>query len=123
MTWKPRKNSAKYRFTRNQEVAEQANYHCQYCGCYEPHGVLEHIISRSMGGHDEMYNLTYACWSCNSLKKKKVWVPVNIDAVTKDNQEWRDKILSIATTQGRSVSYLKAEKAIQNSKRNSMKIS
>jgi hypothetical protein len=86
-----------YHYKRNKEVAEKCGYVCQYCGWPETDGVLEHVISRSMGGHDEPYNLTYACWSCNTLKKMKVWIPDNLDEITKDNPEWRAKIIAIAT--------------------------
>jgi hypothetical protein len=86
-----------YHYKRNKIVAQQSGYKCQYCGKPEKDGVLEHVISRSMGGHDEPYNLTYACWSCNTLKKMKVWIPDNLNEITKDNLEWREKVISMAS--------------------------
>lgn len=41
---------------------------CSYCG--QPGGTMDHITAISMGGAGDWTNLTGACRSCNSRKKK-----------------------------------------------------
>ena len=78
-------------------IAIRDGYICQYCGVKCEYGVREHVISRSMGGHNEDYNLVYACYSCNVRKRLKVWIPANLEVITINHPEWRDKIISMAT--------------------------
>lgn len=51
---------------------------CTYCGCKvsskEPDGsiwlkTLDHVIPKSKGGSDGLYNLVVACFKCNQSKK------------------------------------------------------
>lgn len=79
------------------KVALRDKYTCQYCGIESKYGVSEHVISRSMGGHDKHYNIVYACYSCNVRKRLKVWVPANLDIITINHPKWRAKIISMAT--------------------------
>lgn len=54
------------------QVAERANYRCEYCRIYEADGFIkfqiEHIISIKHGGASDSNNLAYACPICNSNK-------------------------------------------------------
>ncbi len=56
---------------RNQ-VAQRANFRCEYCRIYECDGFIkfqiEHIISLKHGGTSQPENLAYACPICNSNK-------------------------------------------------------
>ncbi|MFN6464126.1 MAG: HNH endonuclease [Nostoc sp. DedVER02] len=72
---------------------------CQYCGSKSLHKeyVVEHVIPASIGGVAKPYNLVIACQSCNSIKGKSVWIPNNIEAITKDYSEWRIYIMELAT--------------------------
>lgn len=56
------------------EVFKRDSFRCQYCGRAAPDVVLEleHIEPRSKGGSDEMFNLTTACWECNSGKSDRL---------------------------------------------------
>lgn len=71
-------------------------YTCQYCGIEHPKsGIIEHIIPFALGGCAKDYNLVFACQRCNCEKKRAVWIPDNLEAITKDNPEWREKIISM----------------------------
>lgn len=70
---------------------------CQYCdSSIRGAGVVEHVIPYIHGGHGKPYNLVLACNSCNSLKRSLVWIPNNLDFITADVPEWRDKVLKEA---------------------------
>lgn len=72
---------------------------CQYCGTNDPaaYYALDHVIPRKLGGPDTAYNLVIACQPCNSRKGRwHVWIPANLDAITADAPEWRDKIRHLA---------------------------
>lgn len=76
-------------------VLNRDNYTCQYCG---NHGeFVDHVISSFVGGVGYSYNLVACCGSCNSKKKKKTWVPNNIDVLEKENKQWADKIKEAAS--------------------------
>lgn len=45
---------------------------CAYCDETEGPFVLDHIIPRSRGGTRDLYNLTVACWRCNSSKRDRL---------------------------------------------------
>jgi 5-methylcytosine-specific restriction endonuclease McrA len=55
-----------------QAVAQRAAYCCEYCRCqakYAPDPFsIEHIVPRSKGGTDNLYNLALACQGCNNRK-------------------------------------------------------
>lgn len=57
-------------------VAQRANHRCEYCQCPEEFAIqtftIEHILPRSAGGDDEMSDLAWACFGCNSAKHIKV---------------------------------------------------
>lgn len=50
------------------------DFTCQYCGVKAPEGHLEidHIVARSLGGHDGAANLVTACFNCNRGKRDAV---------------------------------------------------
>ena len=59
-----------------QAVRERANSCCEYCLIapdkrFLPHSV-DHIIARKHSGSDEIDNLCYACYKCNSFKGSNV---------------------------------------------------
>lgn len=69
---------------------------CQYCGdvaAYEY--VIEHIIPAALGGIARPHNLVIACQSCNVRKGRRVWLPRNLDAITREHPEWHQKIVSL----------------------------
>ena len=55
-----------------QQVAERANFCCEYCLSFEGHSFLkfqiEHIISIKHGGLTNIDNLAYSCFYCNNNK-------------------------------------------------------
>ncbi|NEO87819.1 MAG: HNH endonuclease [Spirulina sp. SIO3F2] len=57
-------------------VAQRAKYRCEYCQCPEDFAIqaftIEHILPRYAGGDDEISNLAWACFGCNSAKHVKV---------------------------------------------------
>lgn len=69
---------------------------CQYCGTTSPDAeyIIEHIIPAALGGVAKPYNLTIACQRCNATKRRTVWIPNNLDAITEGHPEWRARILS-----------------------------
>lgn len=72
---------------------------CQYCGtATSGNFVVEHIIPAAIGGVAKPYNLTIACQRCNTKKMRSVWVPSNLDEITKDNPMWRAKVLDLVTS-------------------------
>lgn len=75
-------------------VKARDNNTCQYCGEVGGEIIIEHVIPYIYGGLGKEYNLVCACSLCNSKKKKKVWIPKNIDVLMSINKEWSDKILN-----------------------------
>jgi len=55
-----------------QQVAERAEFLCEYCLLLEDDGFfafeVDHIISRKHGGRTELSNLAFACPICNRFK-------------------------------------------------------
>ena len=41
---------------------------CSYCGCYDPHGHVDHRVSRVNGGSNHLNNLNWSCAPCNLSK-------------------------------------------------------
>ncbi len=75
-------------------IRERDCYTCQYCGVItKTNGIVEHIIPAYEMGVAKPYNLVYACQKCNTLKRRQVWIPMNFDIITKDNPEWKEKVL------------------------------
>lgn len=81
-----------------QTIRERDNFTCQYCGVHGTSDelIIEHVIPAIVGGVAKPYNLVIACQSCNSTKRSKVWIPRNLDEITKAHSEWKDKILELA---------------------------
>lgn len=78
-------------------IKQRDNYTCQYCGIYKPYsGIIEHVVPFAIGGHAKDYNLVFACQRCNTEKRTSVWIPDNLDLITKDNPTWREKIITMA---------------------------
>jgi len=75
-------------------IKERDKFVCQYCLTQNPkNGIVEHIVPISLGGTNKNHNLVFACHSCNMKKKANVWIPNNLDEITKDAPEWKQKIL------------------------------
>lgn len=72
------------------------NYTCQYCGKTDCDIYVDHVIPTILGGVGYHYNLVAACGSCNTLKgkRRKVWIPANIDILKHLNPQWFQKILT-----------------------------
>src|SRR5690606_23357365 len=71
-------------------IRERDKYTCQYCGIENPKsGIIEHVIPFALGGCAKEYNLVFACQRCNTEKRRSVWVPDNLHAITKHNPDWR----------------------------------
>ncbi len=67
---------------------------CQYCGdrnAYEY--IVEHVVPASIGGVSMEYNLVIACQKCNTKKRNSIWAPRNLDEITIDHPQWRERIL------------------------------
>lgn len=55
-------------------IYERDNRVCAYCGkalAYRQMS-LDHIYPRSLGGPDDLFNLTLSCKTCNKFKKSRV---------------------------------------------------
>lgn len=67
---------------------------CQYCGSMNAEGnIIEHVIPTIKGGVGKPHNLVVACQKCNTTKRSAVWTPRNLDAITADHPEWRERII------------------------------
>jgi 5-methylcytosine-specific restriction endonuclease McrA len=56
------------------QVAEQANYRCNYCRSPEWAGVpmvVDHVVPLAAGGTSNIENLCLACYRCNEFKGPK----------------------------------------------------
>jgi 5-methylcytosine-specific restriction endonuclease McrA len=53
-----------------EQVRRRANECCEYCGVTETDSAgrltVDHFQPRAQGGPDELDNLLYCCWRCNS---------------------------------------------------------
>lgn len=70
---------------------------CQYCGTSDGRFIVEHIIPAALRGPALPYNLVLACQGCNTRKRRMVWRPRNLDMITVDYPEWRERIIREAT--------------------------
>ena len=77
-----------------EKIKKRDNNTCQYCGEKDADMMIEHVIPFIYGGLGKEYNLVCACQICNTKKKKKVWIPKNIEVLIAINKEWSDKILN-----------------------------
>ena len=86
---------------------------CQYCGvdCSADYGI-DHVIPRSYGGDNALYNLTMACARCNRGKRQQTWIPLNLDSITAEHPEWRARIIATATPHDSSVPYVNRPKQV-----------
>ena len=54
------------------QVRIRANYYCEYCkflwDFMDNDGCIEHIVPKSLGGTDDLSNLAFSCFGCNSYK-------------------------------------------------------
>ena len=83
------------------EVRLRDGNECQYCGITDEgtYFIIEHVIPRSKNGCGDHYNLVVSCQKCNLNKRDKVWIPKNLEIITKDNPKWKEKILRNAVPQ------------------------
>lgn len=66
-------------FRRFSELYEHGGFKCAYCnermelkyGDTELAFTIDHIEAQVHGGTDDIFNLTFCCQSCNSMKKDK----------------------------------------------------
>jgi len=66
-------------FNRFLELYNYGGFKCAYCdermelkwGDTELVFTIDHVLARVHGGSDSIHNLTFACQSCNSMKKDK----------------------------------------------------
>jgi 5-methylcytosine-specific restriction endonuclease McrA len=49
-------------------ILRRDGYRCQYCGTTATPLTVDHIVPRSLGGHDTWENLVAACVRCNNTK-------------------------------------------------------
>jgi 5-methylcytosine-specific restriction endonuclease McrA len=84
-----------------QIIRERDNLTCQYCGIEGRSNelIIEHVIPAVRDGVAKPYNLVVACQSCNSTKGSKVWIPRNLDDITKAYPEWKNLVLKMADSQ------------------------
>jgi hypothetical protein len=69
---------------------------CQYCGQTSASLIVEHVIPAALGGPARAYNLVLACQKCNVTKGRSVWIPNNLDSITAEHPEWRERIVNAA---------------------------
>ena len=59
-----------------QLIAKRADYRCEYCLLHQDYSVKghhgDHIIPQKHGGGDDLNNLAWACFLCNSAKGSEV---------------------------------------------------
>jgi hypothetical protein len=79
-------------------IRKRDGYICQYCGTQDENReyIVEHVIPASKNGVALPFNLVMACQNCNTTKRNKVWIPRNIDLITKNNPDWKTRILNLA---------------------------
>ncbi|MEZ4619633.1 MAG: HNH endonuclease signature motif containing protein [Caldilineaceae bacterium] len=57
-------------------ISKRADYRCEYCLLHQDHSVKahhgDHIIPRKHGGTDDLDNLAWSCFLCNSAKGSEV---------------------------------------------------
>jgi len=51
-----------------QQVLIRDEYRCRYCGRFDAHLSIDHMMPQSRGGSHKIENLVTACRSCNSSK-------------------------------------------------------
>lgn len=79
------------------EIFERDKGTCQYCGDDDAYSyIVEHIIPVFYEGVARHYNLALACQKCNTTKRRQVWTPRNLNEITKDKLEWREKVLALS---------------------------
>ncbi len=95
--------------TRRRKILERDQYTCQYCLSVGGDLIIEHVIPARYGGHGRPYNLVAACHSCNVRKRKQVWVPRNLDAITEDQPAWREMVLMLANGKMNIIDFMKSD--------------
>lgn len=79
--------------TMRRRIATRDGGECQYCGRTDARLIAEHVIPASMGGVALPFNLVAACQSCNTRKRGRTWIPRNLNAITAEHPEWRERVL------------------------------
>lgn len=65
-------NSSEAKRKWKQSIKDKWDYKCAYCGSDE-NLTLDHIISKSRGGHNKITNVLCACKNCNKDKADQLW--------------------------------------------------
>jgi len=68
-------------------VGKRDKWTCQYCGRYVPKGQADHVLPLTKGGTDAIYNLVWACSTCNAQKGGKTLVEWMAGALRSQRQE------------------------------------
>lgn len=78
-------------------IRERDKHTCQYCGILNPeNSAVDHVVPFALGGPGKDYNLVFACHGCNMKKRRTVWIPRNLDEITENHPEWREKVVLMA---------------------------
>lgn len=80
-------------------VRERDGRVCQYCGSKDVNKdyVIEHVIPAPLGPA-RPYNLVVACQNCNVKKGRNVWLPRNLEQITQEHSQWRERIVELAAS-------------------------
>lgn len=81
------------------EVMRRDEFSCRYCGrsSREVKLQVDHIIPRTLGGHDELDNLVAACTDCNAGKGSTMPDPGTQQAITSGAKLWREAMAIAAS--------------------------
>lgn len=80
-------------------VIERDGYVCQYCGrTVTLDLIVEHVVPKAWKGPTALHNLVVACRLCNIRKGRSVWVPRNLEAITAEYPEWRERVLELSAS-------------------------
>lgn len=99
------------------EVFKRDNFTCQYCGRQTPSVILQidHVVSQSQGGSDEINNLVTSCVDCNQGKSDiPLWKRQDSKSRIKEIELLKEKQQQIAW-------YEKAKAAIHKKEKEGLK--
>lgn len=83
----------KFSYFITKKIRQRAKFLCEYCHSNERWQLIpftiDHIISISNGGTDELENLAFACFHCNRHKSNKQLIS-NIPIFNLREMNWRE---------------------------------